>query len=548
MSFENSLTSQPLRNPAPSLAQNLLPTVTVPEDFLEQPETAENRRKRQVLETRVVLSAHPTRQSESEESARANTNDESRSRRLKRGALNGIRESDPLWVRLAGGPFEFVPGLRDINPIGAWTGWAYRASHPDNPPVAPPQVDTVLVNAVEPTPKEIQAYQTVATAGGNQRNTVLWPSPPAAENGGSAFLPGAGAAPSKILVKSSQRILSEDINSYFSTTGGVKLNGENFFGRAKLDNVFRVGSGNVTPVQLEGLNNIKKYLLEAYEKSENFRSMVDTRDNLVTNQRAPRITIAMTRNLYHFQNIVPGVNSDFNAATDLKRGVSFFNADYLKNNPTRNTIFIVIDTDKNSGKKILREKTVDPREIVIHEFVHALTYSMDWTRSTTAGNARFAVANGRTPSTMLAENSLDWPHAEPAIPDDLEKISAGEIPGLHGNIYIDKKALFGETYTFTNAIMRDISPDFLPCAAYTTNFAYNSNGDLLTHEDHLRVLKYLIFKDEKADGNIDYPYSKFDHNRRNQVIMDSNKMWDNYIRLMDNYFIKSNSPHVHDEP
>jgi len=43
-----------------------------------------------------------------------------RSRRVKRGTSNGIQTSDPWYVRLSlGGILEFIPGVRDINPIGA---------------------------------------------------------------------------------------------------------------------------------------------------------------------------------------------------------------------------------------------------------------------------------------------------------------------------------------------------------------------------------------------------------------------------------------------
>ena len=43
-----------------------------------------------------------------------------RSRRVKRGTLNGIQTSDPWYVRLSlGGILEFIPGVRDINPMGA---------------------------------------------------------------------------------------------------------------------------------------------------------------------------------------------------------------------------------------------------------------------------------------------------------------------------------------------------------------------------------------------------------------------------------------------
>lgn len=43
-----------------------------------------------------------------------------RSRRAKRGILNSVQTSDPWYVRLSlGGILEFIPGVRDINPMGA---------------------------------------------------------------------------------------------------------------------------------------------------------------------------------------------------------------------------------------------------------------------------------------------------------------------------------------------------------------------------------------------------------------------------------------------
>lgn len=63
-------------------------------------------------------------------SKKENEMPQTRSQRVKRGALNGIKTTDPLSVRLGmGGPLELIPGLRDINPVGFFRRAWGRTTH-----------------------------------------------------------------------------------------------------------------------------------------------------------------------------------------------------------------------------------------------------------------------------------------------------------------------------------------------------------------------------------------------------------------------------------
>jgi hypothetical protein len=308
------------------------------------------------------------------------------------------------------------------------------------------------------------------------------------------------------------------------TVGVSYFNGKGFFNDPVLDNVFMVGSGYMTCLQISVLNKVRSTIKEAYQKSFSFRKMVEIRHQLINDMGGPKaaiITFLVTSDKKQNEEINDG--KFLHATTYLEPGVIVLNGDSIEH-PHENGIHAFYQLNSVAS----RRKTIPSNEIILHEIVHSLAYTSDSERSSYIGFLRYAQATGKMKNVVFpVDHSPVFPEViKNPTKDDFAIIPSGTIEGFSYDIYVSMPHILGENDGLVNTIMKEINRNYLPKLAYGPLQMFHGEpgkNNKLNESDMKVVLDYFIESDLK-DGEFNYTFSNFDINKQEQIKIDAENL------------------------
>jgi hypothetical protein len=381
--------------------------------------------------------------------------------RVKRGVLNGLSKDDPWWRRLIiGGPLEFVPGLRDINPAGSFLIANARA----------PGVD-------------------------------------------------AHPQPVKFPILRPQQIV-DGVTAPKGTPGTTYFDGKGIFASHVLDDVFRVGSGYMTSAQISGLEKVRLAIKQAYSQSPSFKKMVSLRHQLLNDAngpKAPRITVLITRDSAQQKQFL---GKNIPAFTDIPTGIMVFDGESLNNLHHHKDFFQVgrfkADLKPPSEKMLIIHEALHALCYTIDRERNSQTADLKFAQA--EGKIKEAVVPvDHSPDSYIVISTVP-------TENNFARINPSLIDGMPRgkDIYFNKLTFIGENDALVNTVMREINKYHSPKLTYGDLNAFhgdpNHNIKLSLYEYKL-LFEYLLKKDMQ-DGDLDYPYAPFDANRQQQINID----------------------------